>query len=74
VQQIGAGTLDRVPPRVEHIAAMRQRERTAGVLLDHYDPDPELVDLEQLVEDQLHRLRREPRGRFVEQQQLRLRN
>jgi hypothetical protein len=53
---------------------MRQRERTASVLLDHYDPDPEPVDLEQLVEDQLHRLRREPRGRFVEQQQLRLRD
>jgi hypothetical protein len=74
VQQVSAGALDRVPPGVEHVAAMRQRERTAGVLLDHYDPDPEPVDLEQLVEDQLHRLGREPRGRFVEQQQLRLRD
>jgi hypothetical protein len=57
VQQVRAAALDRVATGVEHVAALRERERAAGVLLDHDDPDAESVQFYQLVEDDLHRLR-----------------
>jgi len=46
---------------------VRERQRAARVLLDHHDPDPEGVDLDELLEHRVHRQRREARGRLVEQ-------
>ena len=70
VQQLGAGPLDRVPAHVEHVAAVRERERAAGVLLDHHDPDPEPVDLEQLARRPCPSRSARARPRLVEEQQL----
>ena len=73
-KQVGAAPFDRVTAGLQHVAAVRKCECTACVLLDHHDPDPERVDLDQLVEHRVHRQRREPRRRLVEQQQPRLRD
>jgi hypothetical protein len=57
-----------VSPKIEHVAAVGERKRAAGVLLDHQDRDAEPVDLPHLLEDKLHQGRRQTGRRLVEQQ------
>ena len=55
----------------EHVTAVGDVERLAGVLLDHQDGDAGGGDLEDLVEELVHDDRRDPGGRLVEHQQRR---
>src|SRR4051812_394581 len=70
VQEVRAAALEAIAPEVEHVAAVRHRERAACVLLDHEDRHAPLVDLADLVEDRVHEERRQPRRRLVEQEQV----
>ena len=70
------GSVEQLPPRpfegiaaeVQHIAAVRQGERGAGVLLDHQDGDAGGVDLGHLLEHGLDEHGGEAGGRLVQQQ------
>ena len=55
--------------RLEHVAAVRDRQRDRGVLLDHEHGRPLLVDLDDDLEDPVDQDRRESHRRLVEQQQ-----
>src|SRR3990170_3687446 len=59
---------------VEHVAHLGDLKRPRGLLLDHGDGETRLLELDQLREDQIHVLRREPEGGLVEQQHLRARH
>src|SRR5690606_36681855 len=51
--QLGARALEAVLAQVEHVAAIRQRQRAARLLLDDEHGDAVAVDLDDLLEDRV---------------------
>src|SRR5437867_1656089 len=61
--------LEHDPPVLEHVASVREPERARHVLLDEHDRRAVAIDTLQSVEDELHRHRRQPEARLVQQEE-----
>src|SRR3954454_22382400 len=69
-EQLGAGAGEAVAAGRQYEAAVGDRQRLAGILLDHQNADAGRIDGQDALEDLVHIERRQPGRRLVEQQEL----